>query len=115
MNSSVLSWRYFSATASDGRISFASPRPSTIASQRRGRSAAQRTADAYTTSGAIPDTAAAIATETGISDYRVLYSTTEFKKIRLPYFIDDYERWDTLCAATAATEAQVPADDEVLA
>jgi len=62
----------------------------------------------------VEDTAAAIAAETGISDYRVLYSTTEFKKIRLPYFIEDYERWDTLCAATAATEAQVPADDEVL-
>jgi len=63
----------------------------------------------------VEETAAAIAAETGIDDYRVLYSTTEFKKIRLPYFIDEYERWDSLCAAVAADGAEVPADDEVLA
>ena len=62
----------------------------------------------------VEETAAAIGAETGIADYRVLYSTTEFKKIRLPYFVDEYDRWEALCAAVAAGGAEVPADDEVL-
>src|SRR5690606_6139663 len=41
----------------------------------------------------VEETAAAISAETGVEEYQVLYSTTEFKKIRLPYFIEDYERW----------------------
>ena len=36
----------------------------------------------------------AIADETGISDRATLYSSTEFKKIRLHYFTDDYARWE---------------------
>jgi siroheme decarboxylase len=47
-------------------------------------------------------TAEAISKETGIEDYRVLYSTTEFKKIRLPYYVPEYEQWEELCAAVAA-------------
>jgi siroheme decarboxylase len=35
-----------------------------------------------------------IAAETGIEDRRTLYSSTEFKKIRLLYFTDDHKRWE---------------------
>jgi DNA-binding Lrp family transcriptional regulator len=36
----------------------------------------------------------AIAAETGISDRATLYSSTEFKKVRLLYFTDDYKNWE---------------------
>jgi DNA-binding Lrp family transcriptional regulator len=36
----------------------------------------------------------AIAADTGIEDRATLYSSTEFKKVRLLYFTDDYERWE---------------------
>ena len=49
----------------------------------------------------VEEAAQAISQEIGIADYQVLYSTTEYKKIRLPYFIDEYERWETLCSAAA--------------
>jgi DNA-binding Lrp family transcriptional regulator len=35
-----------------------------------------------------------ISTETGITDRATLYSSTEFKKIRLLYFTDDYRAWE---------------------
>ena len=35
-----------------------------------------------------------IATQTGIDDRSTLYSSTEFKKIRLLYFTDDYRAWE---------------------
>ena len=35
-----------------------------------------------------------IATETGITGRSTLYSSTEFKKIRLLYFTDDYRAWE---------------------
>ena len=35
-----------------------------------------------------------IAADTGIEDRRTLYSSTEFKKIRLRYFTDDFKRWE---------------------
>jgi DNA-binding Lrp family transcriptional regulator len=35
-----------------------------------------------------------IAQETGIEDRRTLYSSTEFKKIRLLYFTDEHRRWE---------------------
>jgi siroheme decarboxylase len=35
-----------------------------------------------------------IAEETGVQDRRTLYSSTEFKKIRLLYFTDDHARWE---------------------
>jgi siroheme decarboxylase len=37
---------------------------------------------------------ASIAAETGIADRATLYSSTEFKKIRLLYFTDDYRAWE---------------------
>jgi DNA-binding Lrp family transcriptional regulator len=36
----------------------------------------------------------AIAEQTGIHERATLYSSTEFKKIRLLYFTDDYKRWE---------------------
>lgn len=47
-------------------------------------------------------TAQALSAESGITDYRVLYSSTEFKKVRLPYFTPEYDRWEALCAEAAA-------------
>ena len=35
-----------------------------------------------------------IAADTGIEDRRTLYSSTEFKKIRLLYFTGDFQRWE---------------------
>ncbi len=35
-----------------------------------------------------------IAEESGIEDRRTLYSSTEFKKIRLRYFTDEHRRWE---------------------
>jgi len=40
-----------------------------------------------------------IAEESGISDRRTLYSSTEFKKIRLLYFTDEHKRWEEEHAA----------------
>jgi len=36
----------------------------------------------------------AIAEQTGIEERATLYSSTEFKKVRLLYFTDDYSRWE---------------------
>ncbi len=36
----------------------------------------------------------AIAADTGIEDRATLYSSTEFKKIRLLYFTDEFKRWE---------------------
>jgi DNA-binding Lrp family transcriptional regulator len=36
----------------------------------------------------------AIAAQTGIDERATLYSSTEFKKVRLLYFTDDYKRWE---------------------
>jgi DNA-binding Lrp family transcriptional regulator len=35
-----------------------------------------------------------IAEDTGIDERRTLYSSTEFKKVRLRYFTDDHKRWE---------------------
>lgn len=37
---------------------------------------------------------AAISKATGITEYRALYSTREFKKVRLKFFTDAYARWE---------------------
>jgi DNA-binding Lrp family transcriptional regulator len=49
--------------------------------------------------------AQAIADETGVTDHRVLYSSDEFKKIRLPYYIPEYDQWEALCEAAAREDA----------
>jgi DNA-binding Lrp family transcriptional regulator len=41
----------------------------------------------------------AIAEETGVDDRATLYSSTEFKKIRLLYFTDEFKRWEAEHAA----------------
>jgi DNA-binding Lrp family transcriptional regulator len=40
-----------------------------------------------------------IAEESGIDDRRTLYSSTEFKKVRLLYFTDEHKRWEAEHAA----------------
>jgi DNA-binding Lrp family transcriptional regulator len=50
----------------------------------------------------VEEIATAIAQETGITDHRVLYSSTEFKKIRLPYFVPAYDAWESLCEQAAS-------------
>ena len=35
-----------------------------------------------------------IAAATGISERATLYSSTEFKKVRMLYFTDDFKRWE---------------------
>jgi len=52
----------------------------------------------------VEEVAHAISAETGVTDYRVLYSSTEYKKIRLPYFVPEYDQWEALCMAAAARE-----------
>jgi siroheme decarboxylase len=37
---------------------------------------------------------ASIAAATGISERATLYSSTEFKKVRMLYFTDDFRRWE---------------------
>jgi DNA-binding Lrp family transcriptional regulator len=39
----------------------------------------------------------AIAAETGIEERATLYSSTEFKKIRLLYFTDEFKEWERRC------------------
>ena len=62
----------------------------------------------------VEETAAAISRDTGVTDYRILYSSTEFKKIRLPYFVPEYDRWEALCdaAASGAAASGAAAADE---
>ena len=49
-----------------------------------------------------------IAEATGINDNLLLYSTREYKKTRVRYFVEDYERfWDTAEEAEAMAEALV--------
>jgi hypothetical protein len=36
----------------------------------------------------------AIAAQTGIAERATLYSSTEFKKIRLLYFTDEFKEWE---------------------
>ena len=48
----------------------------------------------------------AIAEETGIEDRATLYSSTEFKKIRLLYFTDDFKRWEAEHGAVSDARAQ---------
>ena len=40
-----------------------------------------------------------IAEDTGIDERRTLYSSTEFKKIRLRYFTDEHRKWEAEHAA----------------
>jgi hypothetical protein len=37
----------------------------------------------------------AVAMQTGIEERATLYSSTEFKKIRLLYFTEDFKRWES--------------------
>jgi DNA-binding Lrp family transcriptional regulator len=54
----------------------------------------------------VEEAVAAIRSETGLDDYRLLYSTAEFKKIRVRYFDPAYDEWAQahLRAEDATTE-----------
>jgi len=43
---------------------------------------------------ACEETVAAISREAGIGDYAMLWTTREFKKVRLKYFTEDYAAWE---------------------
>jgi DNA-binding Lrp family transcriptional regulator len=43
----------------------------------------------------------AIASATGIEQYTALYSTHEYKKVRIQYFHSDIEEWEQMAAAPA--------------
>ena len=48
-------------------------------------------------SGVVDANHAAIATATGVYDYAALYSTHEYKKVRVRYFTGDVEEWENEC------------------
>jgi siroheme decarboxylase len=50
---------------------------------------------------------AEISRATGISNYAALYSTNEYKKIRVKYFTGDIEIWERdICNSTSTTGVQ---------
>jgi siroheme decarboxylase len=55
----------------------------------------------------VEEAVTAIRNETGLEDYRLLYSTAEFKKIRVKYFDPAYDEWAT--AHVLPDDATVPA------
>lgn len=52
---------------------------------------------------ACEETIAALAAEAGLTgdDYAVLYSTFEFKKVRLKYYSPEYRAWEDIAIAGA--------------
>lgn len=42
----------------------------------------------------------AISEKTGITNYRALYSTKEYKKVRVPYFTSEYDDWEAYALAS---------------
>ena len=56
--------------------------------------AVQAAAELGTTFGAPTAGEVDLAEETGITERATLYSSTEFKKIRLQYFTDDFKDWE---------------------
>ena len=48
---------------------------------------------------ACEETVAEISRETGIGDYAMLWTTREFKKVRLKYFTEDYAAWEEKAVA----------------
>src|SRR5574337_1183795 len=64
---------------------------------------------------ACEETVAAISLEAGISDYAMLWTTREFKKIRLKYFTEDYAAWEEKAAARISPKAPQEPSDQVMA
>jgi siroheme decarboxylase len=50
--------------------------------------------------GEVEAVAKAISEETGITEYQILYSTREFKKTRVPYFVPEYAKWESELLST---------------
>lgn len=64
---------------------------------------------------ACEETVAAISLEAGISDYAMLWTTREFKKVRLKYFTEDYAAWEEKAAARISSKAPQEPSDQVMA
>lgn len=56
------------------------------------------------TSEEVADCISALRRETGLRGYRVLYSSVEYKKARVRYFSDDWDRWRHDAEAAARAE-----------
>lgn len=56
--------------------------------------------------GECEDFVAQLAKQHGLDDFAVLYSTTEFKKIRLAYFTPEFEAWERAHIGPRATQAE---------
>ncbi len=54
------------------------------------------------TSGEVEECAEALSRETGLGTYRILYSTTEFKKARVRYFTHEWDAWRDEARAAAS-------------
>lgn len=54
--------------------------------------------------GEVEEFVAQLAREHNLPDYAVLYSTTEFKKVRLAYFTPDFDEWEREHLTNAASE-----------
>jgi hypothetical protein len=50
---------------------------------------------------------AAISATTGVKDYSWLYSTVEYKKVRVKYFVGDIEDWESLHAEDEEDAAEM--------
>ncbi|MDD5559074.1 AsnC family transcriptional regulator [Candidatus Methylomirabilis sp.] len=64
---------------------------------------------------ACEETVAAISLEAGISDYAMLWTTREFKKVRLKYFTEDYAAWEEKAATRIPSKAPLEPSDQAVA
>jgi len=55
----------------------------------------------------------AMAGATGIREYALLYSTKEYKKVRLKYFTPELEEWETRARRSPAGHGQAPPAGEI--
>lgn len=53
----------------------------------------------------VESVAQAISQETGIAEYQILYSTREFKKTRVPYFVPEHAQWEEELMRSTSAEA----------
>ncbi len=53
----------------------------------------------------------AISAQTGLTEYAVLYSTREYKKVRVPFYTPDYTEWEAKHLHPSTPPVPTPADD----
>lgn len=64
---------------------------------------------------ACEETVATISQEAGISDYAMLWTAREFKKVRLKYFTEDYAAWEETAAARVPLRAPLGPSNQTAA